>query len=230
VGERLRVNPSPAAPAGTAPTVRRVIGVVGDVRHVHTDDDLADVYVPMLQAPSAFAFMYLRARIDAPRLEQDVRGVLVAIDPDLALGMARPLGDILDQQRAGSRFLASLLVIFAAFAATLALVGIYGVIAYTVRQREREIALRLAIGAGRGVIVRLFLTQGAWVLGAGLALGAGGALLLGRVLESQLYGVPAADPMAIAAVGVAFAACGLAAMAWPARRAASTDPAIALKS
>ena len=106
----------------------------------------------------------------------------------------------------------------------LALLGIYGVIAYTVRQREREIAIRLAIGADRGIITRLFLQQGASVLAVGLMMGVGGALLLGRLLETQLFGVRAADPVAIALVAVSFAVCGLAAIAWPARAAASVDP------
>ena len=111
----------------------------------------------------------------------------------------------------------------------LALVGIYAVIAYAVRQREREIAVRLAIGADRRSITRLFLRQGASVLVAGLALGAGGALVLGRVLETQLFGVKATEPRVIVATTLAFSLCGLLAIWWPARMAASTDPASALK-
>jgi ABC-type antimicrobial peptide transport system permease subunit len=129
-----------------------------------------------------------------------------------------------------SRFLASLLAVFSLVAAVLALLGIYGVIAYTVRQREREIAIRLAVGADRGMITRLFLQQGAAVLAVGLTMGVGGALLLGRLLQTQLFGVRAADPVAIALVALPFAACGLAAIGWPARAAASVDPAAALKN
>jgi ABC-type antimicrobial peptide transport system permease subunit len=165
-----------------------------------------------------------------PRIERDLRDVIAALDPDMALAPPRPLSDILDQQRAGSRFLASLLVLFALLAAVLALLGIYGVIAYTVRQRERDIAIRIAVGADRGMIMRLFVRQGASVLAVGLTMGIGGALLLGRVLETQLFGVRAADPLAIAAVAVPFAICGLVAVGWPARAAASTDPAAALKN
>jgi putative ABC transport system permease protein len=99
-----------------------------------------------------------------------------------------------------------------------------------VRQREREIAIRLAIGADRRMITRLFLRQGASVVGVGIVLGIGGAVLIGRVLETQLFGVRAADPLAIAAVSLPFAVCGLLAVGWPARAAASTDPAAALKN
>lgn len=229
VGERLSVAPPQGAAPGAPSASLLVIGVAGDVRHAHTDDDLADAYTAILQSPSAAAFMYVKAPGDAEKIERSMRAALAQVDPDMAPGAVRPLAAILDQQRVGSRFLASLLVAFALFAAVLALLGIYGVIAYTVRQREREIALRMAVGANRAAIARLFLRQGARVLAVGLLLGIGGALLLGRVLQAQLFGVQAADPVAIAAVSLAFAACGLAAIGWPARAAASTDPAIALK-
>ena len=199
VGERLRVSPPPNAPA-TQPASFLVIGVVADVRHVHTDNDLADAYLALRQSPSPAAFLYVGAAGIMPRIERDLRDVIAALDPDMALAPPRPLSDILDQQRAGSRFLASLLVVFALLAAVLALLGIYGVIAYTVRQRERDIAIRIAVGADRGMIMRLFVRQGASVLAVGLTMGIGGALLLGRVLETQLFGVRAADPFAIAAV------------------------------
>ncbi len=147
----------------------------------------------------------------------------------MAYGASRPLGAILDLQRAGARLLASLLVVFAVFAATLALVGIYGVVAYTVKQRERGIAVRLAMGADRQTITRMFVGQGAVVLVAGLVLGLGGALALGRVLRAQLFGVQPADPAVLAGMTLAFAACGLLAIAWPSRAAASLDAANAPK-
>jgi predicted permease len=230
VGERLRVGAPANAPATAQPASFLVIGVVADVRHVHTDNDLADAYLALQQSPSPAPFMYVSAAGIVPRIERELRAVIAALDPDMALLPPRPLSDILDQQRAGSRLLASLLVVFALLAAVLALVGIYGVIAYTVRQREREIAIRIAVGADRGTITRLFLRQGASVLAVGLTMGVGGALLLGRLLETQLFGVRAADPLAIAIVCVPFALCGLAAVGWPARAAASTDPAAALKN
>jgi hypothetical protein len=231
VGERLRVvipPPNPTTPA-PPPVSYLVIGVAADVRSSHTDEDLADYYVPLLQSPSPGAFVYSRGAGAQAAAEREVRGVLAAVDPDVPLGMSRPLADILDLQRAGPRFLAMLLVVFSSLAALLALMGIYGVIAYAVRQREREIAVRLAIGANRRSIVQLFMRQGLGVLGMGLALGIGGALALGRVLEAQLFGVRAGDPILISATTIAFAACGLLAIAWPAHLAASTDPAAALK-
>ena len=228
-GERLRIGPAQTAPAGAQGTSFVVVGVADDVRHTHTDDDLADVYVAFRQSPGPAAFMYVKATGVMARIERDLRDVLAALDPDMALAIPRPLAEILDQQRTSPRLLASLFTVFAWLAAILALVGIYGVISYTVRQRQREIAIRLAIGADRGMITRLFLRQGGVVLGAGLLLGVAGAILLGRVLETQLFGVRPADPAAIALVLLPFAACGLIAVFWPARAAASADPAAALR-
>jgi putative ABC transport system permease protein len=111
----------------------------------------------------------------------------------------------------------------------LSLVGIYGVIAYAVRQREREIAIRMAVGAAGRDVLAMFLRQGAVVLACGLALGVVAAVGLGRVLETQLFGVRPAEPAVLAAMTMAFAMCGIAAVAWPARAAAGMDPAAALK-
>lgn len=227
VGERIRV--APPAGATTPPVSLTVVGVAADVRHSHTDQELSDVYYAHAQAPSAAVFTYLKAAGPLPRIERDVRAAIAAADSELALGTPRPLADILDQQRAAPRFLASLLVVFALFAAVLAFVGIYGVIAYAVRQRHREIAVRMAIGADRAAIVRLFLKQGVGIVGGGLALGVFFAVALGRLLEAQLFGVRPAEPGVLALATAAFALCALAAVALPARLAAATDPAAALK-
>ncbi|HEX6973757.1 MAG TPA: FtsX-like permease family protein, partial [Vicinamibacterales bacterium] len=230
IGERIRVAPREDAEPGTQAVSYAVVGVAADVRHTHTDTDLADLYVSLGQYATPAPFMYVRTAGAAPRMEQDLRALIARLDPDMALLTPRPLGDILDQQRAGSRLLASLLAVFAGVSTVLALVGIYGVIAYTVKQREREIAVRIAIGADRGVITRMFLRQGAVVLGTGLLIGVGGALALGRVLQTQLFGVRPAEPIAIAVATALLGLCGLAAVGLPSRAAASTDPAAALKN
>ena len=228
VGRLLRLGPAQQGGA-SPPTPYLVVGVAADVRHAHTDDDLADVYVAVLQFPSRSAWIYFRTEGNSGHVDADLRALLQRIDPDLSLGTPRDLADILDEQRAGGRFLATLLVVFAMFATVLALVGIYGAIAYTVRQREREIAVRLAVGADGRRIMTMFVRQGLVMLIAGLTLGVGGAVALGRVLQAQLFGVEPADPSALAAATLAFLVCGLIAIGWPARTAASTDPALALK-
>ena len=228
IGQQLRVLP-PANAADATIRTYQVIGVVGDIRHSYTDTDLADGYVPLLQSPTPGVFTYVRVHGDGSASERGLRDVLASIDGDVALGFSRRLATILDLQRAGSRALAWLLVVFAAFAAVLALVGIYGVIAYAVRQAEHEIAVRLAIGADRGAIMRLFLLRGARVLAVGIGIGCAGAVALGQVLRAQLFNVASVEPGVIAAISLAFAICGLVAIAWPAHGAASLDPARALK-
>ena len=229
VGQEVRFAPPANGGPDARPLVARVVGVVGDIRHSHTDVDLADAYMPILQYPSPSPFVYVRARGDFAAVERSFRELLSSIDNEIALATPRALSEILDQQRAGARLLASVLVVFACVAAALALVGIYGVIAYAVRQREREIAVRMAIGADDAAIVRMFLRQGVIVLSLGLLAGVAGALALGRVLRAQLFDVRPDDPTLIAATTTAFAVCGLLAVLWPARLAARMDPASALK-
>lgn len=228
VGERLSVFP-PDGSAEAPPVAYEVVGIAGDTRQVHTDTELGDVYIALSQQPSLSTFAYVRATGPPAETERRFREAIASVDAQVPLGAPRPLSDILDQQRVRSRFLAALLMIFSLLSALFALLGLYGVIAYAVQQREKEIALRIAIGADRSAITRLFLGQGASVLAVGLGLGVGGAIGLGRLLQSQLFGVHAADPYLIASATLAFALCGLLAMAWPARRAALTDPAAALR-
>jgi ABC-type antimicrobial peptide transport system permease subunit len=159
-----------------------------------------------------------------------MRSAIREVDPELAIDRARPLQFAVDEITARPRFLTALLGTFAAMAGLLALVGVYGVIAYAVRQREREIAVRLAIGADPSRITRLFLRQGAAILLVGLALGVLGVLAAGRVIESQLVGITPRDPLSIALAVIAFAAAGVAAIWWPSRRAGALDPAIALRA
>jgi hypothetical protein len=238
-----------AGTSAPAPTWHSVVGVVGDVRQTHADTDRADVYVPLLQRADRFAFVHVRLAhasasfanrtrgVSDPSdssggssdAEQRLRAALAEIDPEVSMGAPRFLDAVVDQERSRPRFLASLLSAFATFAGLLALVGMYGAIAYAVRQREREIALRMAIGADRPAVTRLFVRQGALVLAAGLMLGIGAASASGRLLESQLYGVSPGDPWLLTLTTLGFAACGLLAIWIPARRAASMDPAAALK-
>ena len=200
------------------------------MRQTPADDDLADLYVPLPQIPSA-----LRDRCTCARRARrlgwlpQLRAAFKEIDPEIPLNNPRPLQAAFDEQLARPAFLAWLLAGFAIVAAMLALVGVYGVIAYAVRQREREIAVRIAIGAEPRSITALFVKQGSVVLLAGLVLGVAGAIGAGRTLESQLFGVRPGDPLSLAATAAGFAMAGFLALWWPARRAAGTDPAMALK-
>jgi predicted permease len=227
LGQRVSIVP---VQPGEATIRRRVVGIARDVRQGPADDDRADLYVPMPQTASRFAFLLVRTAADPSGSVPGLRAAARDVDPELVLHGLRPLAEIIDEATARPRFLTSLLGSFALAAAVLALVGVYGVIAYAVRQREREIAVRVAVGADPGRIVRLFVRQGGLMLLAGLACGVATTLAAGRVLESQFVGVTVRDPIAIAAAAAAFGCAGLLAVWWPARRAATTDPAIALRA
>ena len=224
LGQPLSIEAGGAEP----PTRVTVIGVVNDVRQTHLDQELFDTYVPLVQNPIPFTFLYLRGPLTAS-WDRDLRAALARIHPEISIGTVRPMEFGLEQERARPRFLAYLLSTFAIIASLLALVGMHGVIAYAVRQRQREIAVRIAIGADPRAVTAMFLRYGAWVLGAGVLLGVAGALGLGRVLQSQLHGVRPAEPAVLLMAVAVFTAVAFLAVLWPARRAASVDPLVVLK-
>jgi len=209
-------------------TTRQVIGVVTDVRQSHTDLDLNDVYLSLAQRPSRFAFIYLRAPQSAT-WESELRRTVARISPEVAVGAPRSLSLGLEQERTRPQFLAYLLTVFAILASVLALVGMHGVIAYAVRQRQREIAVRMAVGATSRAVTSMFLRDGLWVLTGGVIFGLFGAVGLGRVLQSQLHGVQPVEPRILVGASIVFVICGLAAIGWPARRAAAVNPSLILK-
>jgi len=228
VGRRLLVPLRPAQESSN-PVARLVVGVARDVRQDPADTDLADVYVPMPQSVDRFAVALIRTEGDPQGWLMPLRAAFRGLDPEIPMN-ARPLQRLLEDTRSRPEFLASLLTVLAAIAAFIAVVGVYGMMAYAVRQREREIAVRIAIGANPRHVTEVFLREGATVLAAGLALGLAAALAAGRVLESQLFGVRSDDPVAVLAAAAAFGTTGLLAVWWPSRRAAETDPAIALRT
>ena len=209
---------------------RMVIGIVGDVHQGPADEDLADAYVPIAQVPGRFTFVLTRTAGDPTVLVTPFRAAFRAIDPEISVANARPLQTVVDELIARPRFLASLLTAFAVIAAALTLVGVYGVVAYAVRQREREIAVRMALGANAARLTWLFIRQSGAMLATGIALGLLAATIASRTIESQLYGVRPGDPVGLVAAAAAFSVAGLFAVWWPSRRAAATDPAVALRS
>jgi predicted permease len=208
----------------------RVVGVAGDVRQTHADANLHDAYLPLLQGAGRFSFVYVPVAVPTPAWERQLRETVAQVNPEVALGAPRGLQDALGQERLRARVLAWMLSAFAVFAALLALVGMYGVVSYAVRQREREIAVRMAVGADTRTVTALFVRHGAMVLGGGVVAGVLGAIGMGRLLTAQLYGIDHGDPRVIASGAVMLAVCGLMAIWLPARRAAATDPAAVLKA
>jgi predicted permease len=226
VGRRVRTieEQSSSAPLGSW---RSIVGVTRDVRQTFSDENLRDAYLPVLQIPNRFASVYLKT--PSPAWMTHLRTVVSRINADVSLGADPPLDVAAATLLAGPRFLASVLTGFALFTALLAVFGVYGVIAYAVEQREREIAIRVALGASVRSVIAMFVKQGAVVVAAGIALGLVGARVVGQVLQTQLYGVRSFDLPTFAATGLLLASAGLLATWWPARRAAQQDPMHALK-
>ena len=228
LGQSVRVSDE-GITGDTAMVSRRVIGVVKDAPQSPGDGELADVYIPLLQASGRFAIMVIRTGGPPRQWLSELRVMMRGIDPDIPVAPVRALTEVMDEQLARPRFLAALFAGFGGFATLLALIGVYGVIAYAVKQREHEIAIRIAVGADRPTIRRLFLREGGVVLLAGIVVGVPAALGIGRLLRAQLYGVESMDVTTPVAAALLLGAAGLVAVWWPSRRASATDPMLALR-
>jgi len=213
-------------------TWHRVIGVVGSIRQrglVEADDRIGAYYFPYRQAPWRFLTFALRTERAPESVVAETREVIRAIDPELPLYDVLTMAERVDQSLVARKTSILLSASFGVVALFLAAVGIYGVLAYLVSQRTREIGIRMALGGTTRSAFELVLREGAVIIGLGLAVGFGGALLLGGVLEQHLYGVGAAEPSVLAAVSGLLAAVALAASVVPALRAASIDPIEAIR-
>jgi putative ABC transport system permease protein len=170
-----------------------------------------------------------RSRLDASVLGAAISREVHAIDPNLPVSRVRPMDDYLSASVAQPRFTAALLAAFAFLAMTLALVGVYGVMSYTVSQRTREIGLRIALGADRQDVVWMVVRNGMMLAGIGIVAGLLGAMAGTRVLDRLLFGTSATDPATFVAAAAALGIASMAATCLPALRAARVAPVIALR-
>jgi len=227
VGRRLRISDNGYSEWLT------VVGVVGDVRQMGLDLPVAsELYLPYRQYPGQpwFAPRDLVVRAPDPlALVPAITREVHAVDSSLAVSDARLLDDLLDQEVAARRLGTVVLASFAGFAALLVVVGIYGVVSYYVVQHTPEIGVRVALGAEARDIVRLVAGRGLWLAGAGVVLGAIGAVAAARFVRSLLYGVGNDDPATFVAAAAMIVVVSLAASYVPARRAARLDPVAALR-
>jgi putative ABC transport system permease protein len=208
-----------------------IVGVVGDVKDLGLDgDDVPAMYVPFQQEPSRAMHLVVRTEVEPEALVSAVRGELHAIDPELALSQVGTMEELMSLSTGQSRYRMTLLGTFAAVALLLAAVGIYGVTAYTVSRRTREIGVRVALGARPGDIMRLVVGQAMAPSLAGVAIGVALALALAQSLSSLLYGVSSTDPTTFAVVVLLLTLVALAACYLPARRATKVDPLVALRA
>jgi predicted permease len=209
-----------------------IVGVVEDVRMAALAEEPREaIYLNYLRAPY-FNFMHIVARGtgDPAHLVPAVRSELQAMDPTLPLGRVRVMEDLVANSAARPRMTAFLMVLFAGIATLLAAVGLYGVLAYAVSRRVREIGIRMAVGAGSREILRMVIRQGGVLAVLGLSLGLGLALAGGRVVASLLYQVRPTDPIALGGAGLLLLAVALAATVFPAWRASRVPPVEALRN
>jgi ABC-type antimicrobial peptide transport system permease subunit len=225
VGRRIRgieETPNGATPGPW----RTVVGVAADVRQTYADENRNDLYTPMFPE-SRYGSFYVRAARPVPQLLESFRAVASRIDPDAVVNEPQIVAAE-NRQLAGMRFLTSMLTGFAAIAALLAALGIYGVTAYAVQQRQKEVAIRIAVGATGRAVVRLFLRDGVVVVVAGLGAGLLGAVGVARILRNQVNGVEPFDVWTHVLACTVMVGAGILATWWPARRAATADPVAAL--
>jgi putative ABC transport system permease protein len=207
-----------------------IVGVVADTKRGGFDrEPWAEIYFPMRQAPESRVFVFLRTTGDPASLIGAAQAAVWSIDRDQAIAAVRTVPELFAVQEANRRFTTLLLGLFATVALVLAVVGIYGVIAYSTAQRTQEIGIRMALGADRRSVVRMVLGGGLRIAAAGLTIGVLGALALTQVLSGLLFGVGARDPLTFVLVPLALLLVSLAACWVPARRAMRVEPVIALR-
>ncbi|HET9400931.1 MAG TPA: ABC transporter permease [Candidatus Acidoferrales bacterium] len=210
-----------------------IVGEVADVR----DEDVSHppvptVYVPFAQSPflNDSAYLLVRTALPPALMVKSIEQQVWSIDGDIPVEQVETADQLIADLLAEPKFHALLLSAFASIGFTLALVGIYGVVSYSVGQRTREIGIRMALGAQRGRVLRMVLAGGMIPVWVGIAVGVGAALALARLIQSFLFGVKPTDPATFVAVALAFSAAALLACYQPARRATRVDPVIALRA
>ncbi len=206
-----------------------IVGVVADVRHTSLEEEPQ----PQMYGASydlGDAYFAVRSTQPPPVVVAEVRSTLKSIDPNLAVTDIHTMGDLVSIASARRRFQTSLLTAFAAIALVLALVGLYGLMAYSVNRRTREVGIRMALGAQRSDVLLLVLKNATLLVGAGLAAGLVCTWIATRAMKAFLFGVSEHDPATAAAVIALVLVSGLLAAFVPARRASSTDPMQALRT
>ena len=223
LGQRVR-RPNDHAPWIT------IVGVVGNVRR----DSLSAAPAPTLYLPVAQDYpqplqVVTRGTIGAAALAPALRRVVAEVDPAVPVGRVRALTALVTDSAARARFVTSVLIAFAGAAVLLAAVGVYGVAAFAVARRTREVGVRVALGAAPSAIRAMVLRDGGRLAGTGVAVGLLATFAAGWIARGALYGVALVEPAVLVSVALLFAAVALAATAVPARRAARIDPLVAMR-
>ena len=210
---------------------RTVVGVVGDVRQRSLEAaTLLEVYLPMSQTESSYGEVVVRTSVDAYDVLPAVKSVVLAALPDVPLRSVKTMEELVFRQTAQRRLNMLMLGLFGLLGLVISAVGIYGVMAYVVSQRTREIGVRMALGATRSKVLGMVLTNACGLVAAGLIVGGVGAWYLSATAKTFLFGLQPNDPRAFAAALVSLSLAALVASIVPARRAASVDPTVALRA
>jgi putative ABC transport system permease protein len=231
IGRRVRFPAREPRPADPPAPWNTIVGVSPDIRHGAPQDaeQAAVAYIPLRQEPSRFTTLLVRTRLDPAIMVGAVRREVQAIDPDQPVFSALTLQQMLAQRQWPFRVFGTMFALLAAIALTLAAVGLYAVMAYSVTQRTQEIGVRMALGAAGRQVSWLILRRGLIQLAIGLTLGLAGAWLASRVLRPLLVQVTPTDPATFVGISLLLALVALAACIVPARRATRLDPLVALR-
>jgi putative ABC transport system permease protein len=224
LGQRISFG----GPVDKAP---EIVGIVGDVRDSELESKgRAAVYQPEAQSVDNSMFFALRTSGDPEALISGVRAVFRGLDSELPIDAVGTVDSLVETALSQRRFGMLLMTVFASLALALAMIGIYGVLAYSVNQATQEIGIRVALGAKRGDVLRLVFSYGGSLIAAGIVIGVTIAFAAARLLASQLFEVQATDPATFASVATALALTGFAACFVPALRAMRVDPIVALRN
>jgi len=227
IGKRFEAG---IGPRQGGPQMWTIVGVVGDLKQQGLASETEpEAIASALQWPRFQMSVVLRTPLDPISFVSALRKEVADLDKNLPLYGVQTMDDVLAKEVATQRFNAGALAGFAGLAVSLAAVGIYGVMAYAVGQRTREIGVRMALGAERGRVLRMVLREGLQLALVGVVLGVGAAFALMRLMKSLLFGVTASDPATFALVTVVLVGVALAACAVPAWRAMRVDPVVALR-
>lgn len=224
---QLGATPSPDVPW------MEIVGIVADVKQSLASESSSEMYLPYRQAdqvlPVTTLSLVVRTAGDPLALTQSLRSAVQNIDPSQPVTAIRSMDENIAQSISQPRFRTILLTVFAGIALVLAAVGIFGVMAYSVAQRTRELGLRMALGASRGRVLQLVLAHGVRLTLVGVGIGLVGTFLLTRYVSTLLFNVPAYDPMTLVSVVAALIVISVCACYLPARRATLVDPIVALR-
>jgi ABC-type antimicrobial peptide transport system permease subunit len=204
------------------------------VGHAKVSDLAGDLvkgkyYMPTFQQPFPMATFVVRSQSDPLRLTAAIRGAVQAVDPSQPVSRVKTVSDMVASSLAPRRFVVTLLGVFAGMALLMAVIGLFGVISYSVTQRTQEIGIRMALGAQRREVLGMVIGHGMQLVGIGAAIGLAGSIAFSRFLKSQLFQVSPFDPMTFIVTVLALFGAALLACYLPARRATRVDPMNALR-